>query len=882
MSDPERLTACACCSGIQGVVPVQVTNRPGLAAISFRIGTHAAFRETMLAAISSTQHLRDLGRRSNEDFTIALMDAWAVALDVLTFYQERMMNEAFLRTATERRSLLELGRLIGYELRPGVAAAALLAFILDSTPGSPSQVLIAAGTAAQSIPTKEEVPQTFETSADLLSLPRWNALTPRTSFHQTFDETTRSFYVQGTSANLRPVDPMLLVTGATGDVQTFLRVQTAKAEPENTRTLVTLAAAPPAFSGYLAPGKQLVNVVDGSFGSLNASAKSGVLNATKIGSALSISGQSMSDWIRVVAANRAQTPPLPTPGSPGLYALRASASVFGHNAPALKLKEDGTTWEEQDLSTTAIDYDGAGIIFLDQEVKGVLDNDWVVLVSRNQGPSVYQVSSSSPESIAKFGLSGKSTRIVLKPGPGGPQLSSVSNYLLRETSVYLTSELLILAELPIETVDTGTDTLEVVDVVPDLPPHRTVILTGERMGDFAGVIGSEPLEVAAVGQGLFTTLYFTKPVKFSYKRKTVTINANVVTATNGETHSEVLGSGDGSQAFQSFAPKFNPLTYVSSADSPTGGVSTLAVHVNGVLWKGSPGFFQLEANDRAYVVRLDDSGKTLVMFGDGIHGARLPSGSGNVTAVYRSGIGTPGLVGANRIQLLPRKPLGVKSVNNPIASSGAQDAETRDQARINAPLTVRTLDRIVSLTDFEDFARSFSGIGKSRADWIWAGNRRVIHVTVAAPAGGELSDTVLTNLIGAMDKARVLFQPVKVSPFEKLLFNVSAKLKIDPDYVPKTVLAAADAAMRAAFSFDARGFAQRVATSEIEATLQGIPGVIFVDLDSLTYEISSGGNTADEFGLPALSARYDQATNSILAAQLLMISPAPLDLREIL
>ena len=48
--------------------------------------------------------------------------------DVLTFYQERIANEGYLRTATERRSVLELAREIGYELSPGVAAGTELAF----------------------------------------------------------------------------------------------------------------------------------------------------------------------------------------------------------------------------------------------------------------------------------------------------------------------------------------------------------------------------------------------------------------------------------------------------------------------------------------------------------------------------------------------------------------------------------------------------------------------------------------------------------------------------------------------------------------------------------------------------------------------------------
>ena len=50
------------------------------------------------------------------------MLACACVADVLGFYQERIANEGYLRTATERRSVLELARTIGYELKPGVAA----------------------------------------------------------------------------------------------------------------------------------------------------------------------------------------------------------------------------------------------------------------------------------------------------------------------------------------------------------------------------------------------------------------------------------------------------------------------------------------------------------------------------------------------------------------------------------------------------------------------------------------------------------------------------------------------------------------------------------------------------------------------------------------
>src|SRR3712207_4233645 len=119
----------------------------------------------MLARLSSSREgaLRAFRTRDDEDFAIALLDAWATVADVLTFYQERIANESYLRTATERVSLLHLARLIGYELRPGVAAGTFLAFTLEDAPGSPGEVTLDVGTRVQSLPGPGEQPQTFET-----------------------------------------------------------------------------------------------------------------------------------------------------------------------------------------------------------------------------------------------------------------------------------------------------------------------------------------------------------------------------------------------------------------------------------------------------------------------------------------------------------------------------------------------------------------------------------------------------------------------------------------------------------------------------------------------------------------------------------------------
>src|SRR4029077_5293372 len=115
------------------------------------------------------------------DPTTALLDAWAVTGDILTFYQERIANEGFLRTAVERFSVQELARLVGQRPGPGVAASAFLAFTADGSPGSPASVAVPLGTRVQSIPGQGELPQTFETAEDLVARAELSAMTPRRS-----------------------------------------------------------------------------------------------------------------------------------------------------------------------------------------------------------------------------------------------------------------------------------------------------------------------------------------------------------------------------------------------------------------------------------------------------------------------------------------------------------------------------------------------------------------------------------------------------------------------------------------------------------------------------------------------------------------------------
>jgi hypothetical protein len=252
----ERCGCCACLAGAGE--PVEVANRPALSWLRYRVGTYSTFLDAMVRRLTvpvdeaqapATYSLHGLRTRESDDPAIALLDAWAVVGDILTFYQERGANEGFLRTATERRSILELGRLVGYTLKPGVAASVYLAYTLDET----AKTIIPAGSKAQSIPGPNEQPQMFETSEDIDARGGWNALRPRMSRPQdiTIENVLQleSVWIEGTTTRLEPRQPLLFVFEVPGASTVYALRWALKVNPdlERKRTEVVFEKVRPYY-----------------------------------------------------------------------------------------------------------------------------------------------------------------------------------------------------------------------------------------------------------------------------------------------------------------------------------------------------------------------------------------------------------------------------------------------------------------------------------------------------------------------------------------------------------------------------------------------------------------------------------------------------------
>lgn len=889
---------CGCCGGIAVSAPSACFARFGLDQVTLRAGGYWSYRESLIARLSSAEHgpLADLKSRDPAvDFSIALIDAWASAGEVLSFYAERLANETLLPTARERVSLHMLSELVGYRPGPGVAASTKLAFTMAEAPGAPSVVALPSGIKVQSTPGPDEKPVLFETGAAIQARPSWNAMRPQLAVEQVLEATTTQLYLAGTQTGLKPGDALYFVADAGTDVfarisaVTLLPADPAKDpdRPGLTRLALTPLATTPLeigmAAGPLPAQPDFPPALDDVLGD--------TLDAGEVDELLAAAALS----------EEALFAPLVGTGQPlrSVLVFRASAGTFGKTAPDFDSLPAALTGAANPVytvsggvvvSTSTAPGPYAGLashwadtgtleeldtfenyVFLDRVVEGVAAGSAVALVDGNNW-GLYRAEAVAETAKSEFTVTGKSTRIKLHTDTGFDQLS------IRGTTAWVVSEWLDLPLAPLdEPLRGGTSVIPLKGLYPGLQPGRLLALTG-KLADGVDAPAAEHAEIAAVEHlmipGGRTTLTLASPIAHDFDRRALRINANVVAATHGETKFEILGSGGAPGAYPSFAAKQGPLTFVS-AEVPGGGKPELTVRVNGIAWKEAPDLLDAGPSDRLYTLQLDESGKPRIGFGDGSAGALPPAGQDNITIDFRTGIGLGGRVKAGQLNILMSRPLGLDGVTNPLASEGGADPVGIDALRGELPLYCRTLDRVVSLTDFADFALTYSGVAKARAERVKVPGLPApgVALTVAGelaaqvPPGSDLYDKLRKALSGS----GIPFARFMLRDFRLTYFHLAAKLVIDPDRIAADVLTAAEMALRERFGFEQRDFAQTVYDSQVVTVLHGVPGVIAVMLDRLY----TGSVPQMQAMLPAAGAG---ATGG---AELLLLHPGPLDWLEV-
>jgi hypothetical protein len=882
---------CGCCAGVTSETPERITNRPALSSIAYRAGRYSTFRESMLAALSdpSLPALALLRTRDTSDFSIALLDAWSVTLDILTFYQERLANEAFLRTAINQRSVFELARLVGYVPSPGVSASAVLAITLSSAAGSPVNVVIPAGTRVQSVPGPGQKPQIFETSSDLTAVIACNSIPAQTTLPWQLFGGDTSTWIAGTANNINVGDALLFLSATAGKPNatgpaSFHYVSAANIDPISGNTRITwnnpLSAD---FTAGMTSQDVLIYVFRKKAALYGVQAPSPLTlsgdNVTYIpgyptigaGADWNFSYAEYSDQINLDASYSGLAPQANGPiqwivltglgytsffqikqamdSNPGRYTLTAKTTqltlAFGRilsGDTALTLNE--VLWEfvQETRNITAYVQSAAltpsdlpNTVWPFAATYPLADG----MVAPVQGSSISVVGGQQIAAGQPIGISGKRVRLKITAGSSAIFVPANSSASLAVTS---DQEFLVDSFPPVADPPSGSVIWEVLttsSIAGWLVVDGSIQLSPADKDD--PVVGESAVVSVASVSGNITTLGLMSALARIYDANTTRVNANAVESTNGETVQEILGSGDATNDALQFTLKQAPLTYISSSGG-NGSQSTLQVWVNNLRWSEVSNLLAAGPADRVFVTRVNPDGKVIVQFGNGTQGERTPTGQSNIRTVYRKGIGSPGMVNAAQLSQPLDRPQGLKAVTNPGAASGAADPATADDARASAPLPTLTIGRVVSIQDYQNFALAFAGIAKAIATWTWFGNRRGVFLTVAGENGTTLSnsDPIVSNLIAAIQSRGNPFVPLQVASYVPILFDFSAGVNVDPAFDSTLVLAQVWQNISNAFAFDNRQPAQNVVASEIIQIIQQTPGVIAVQLQSLQLSGESG------------------------------------------
>jgi predicted phage baseplate assembly protein len=178
----------------------------------------------------------------------------------------------------------------------------------------------------------------------------------------------------------------------------------------------------------------------------------------------------------------------------------------------------------------------------------------------------------------------------------------------------------------------------------------------------------------------------------------------------------------------------------------------------------------------------------------------------------------------------------VQGVTNPLPASGGADPDSVAETKENAPLAVMALDRVVSVEDYQDFARAWAGIGKASSTLLSDGTQEFVHLTIGGTTAQpiETSSALYANLIASLAANGDPHVPLRVAPCDVSLIVLIAGIHIGSQYQWTNVSAAARDALLSGYSYENRSLGQDVVLSDVVATIQAVVGVDYAVVTGLT------------------------------------------------
>jgi len=289
---------------------------------------------------------------------------------------------------------------------------------------------------------------------------------------------------------------------------------------------------------------------------------------------------------------------------------------------------------------------------------------------------------------------------------------------------------------------------------------------------------------------------------------------------------------------------------------------SLQITINSLTWELQNTLAFSGPTDRHFIVEINEAKEAWVVFGDDTNGDIPPSGH-TVLATYYQSKGAGGNVEADTLIFFDGTtepdPAGWSEVDhfstiNPVAAGGGRAEEGIDDIRVKAPLSLKTLDRAVTLQDHTDIALLTPGVGKAAVDYNQ--NTKQVDVYVSPSEGGTASGSLLTDVENFFDSRRILTTVInaKSTGDTPLILDIEATAKFRRD-VTETENDI-KSALEDEFGFNNSKVNRQIRKSDIIALIDNLDKVAYLTLKVLSTKpyprILTGANSLENNWSPVV------------------------------
>ncbi len=293
-----------------------------------------------------------------------------------------------------------------------------------------------------------------------------------------------------------------------------------------------------------------------------------------------------------------------------------------------------------------------------------------------------------------------------------------------------------------------------------------------------------------------------------------------VLATQGESiFDELLGTSNGTSA-QAFE-----LAESSVIES------SITISINNIVYNQVPFLIDYVASDPVFVVNTNADGVTSVIFGDNVSG-RIPPSGAEIYASYRVGGGDIGNVAVNTLTYLITNVVSGLTVNNQTAASGGADEESTDSIRINAPASLKALNRAVSLLDYASLALQVTGVSKAVAKAnVYSSITLYIALFGDRGIDGSSNPTTIFNTVANrvanyfIDKCPPN-TTITVQPPTYTEIDITVDVTVSPEYRTSAVKSQIENALNLLLDIDNVIFGDVIRLNDVLQTISSVNGVL--------------------------------------------------------